>query len=255
MTTSTTRLSAAILFFALFTLPGCIVWDIRDEMKNVNGQLTEVRAGLTKLDDTNHRLDQTIANLERTNALVESVEKQLAVLNTINTSLSRLDQHLAALRRTLGKLDSVIPFLDLGTEPVADEPPVATAPPTTPATPNTNPPTPDALSEPAQATSKAPARDSLVGIWTSRWPDSEIALVILEDNTFIFTTAAREDAGTWKRDGKKISLKNSQPEKRLNAQGKPEDGPPRERVLEIISSAGRSMAAKVDGKTIIFARP
>lgn len=247
MTTLTSRVSALILCIALFTLPGCIVWDIRDEMKNANGQLTEVRAGLAKLDDTNQRLDRTIANLERTNALVDSVEKQLAVLNTINTSLSRLDQHLAALRRTLGKLDSVIPFLDLGTEPVPEDLPVATAP-----SAPTNPTSPDAPAEPAQATK---SRDSTIGIWTSRWPDSEIALVILEDNTFIFTTAAREDAGMWKREGKKITLKNSHPEKRLNAQGKPEDGPPRERVLEIISSAGRSMAAKVDGKTIIFARP
>lgn len=249
MTTFTIRLAAVFLFAIPFVLPGCIVWDIRDEMKNANTQLTEVRSGLAKLDDTNQRLDHTIANLDRTNALVNNVETQLAVLNTINTSLSRLDQHLAALRRTIGKLDSVIPFLDLGSEPVPDAAPVATASDPAPDAPQTSPASVEA------SPAKSPAREPVLGIWTSRWPDNETALVILEDNTFIFTTAAREDAGSWRRDGKKIILKNSFPEKHLNAQGKPEDGPPRERSLEIIASAGRSIAAKLDGKTIIFARP
>ncbi len=249
----TNRIVAALLLVTLLTLPGCIVWDIRDEMKNANAQLGDVRIGLAKLDDTNERLDKTIADLQRTNALVEGVQKQLAVLNTINISCSRLDVHLAALRRTLGKLDSAIPFLDLGSEPVSDAPPVATAPPAPPAPEGAAPP-PSEPTQPAQADASKP-REPMFGIWTSRWPDNETALVILEDSTFILSTAAREDTGTWKRDGKKIMLKNSQPEKRLDAQGKPVDAPPREHTLEIVSSVGRSIAARLDGKTIIFARP
>ncbi|HRJ51069.1 MAG TPA: hypothetical protein PKU91_11065, partial [Phycisphaerales bacterium] len=126
-------------------LPGCIVREIRDELRAANGQLVcvqfamdEANQGLssanTLLAQTNDRLDRVeegLTRLDRTNALIDRVEKgleridrtnhslggleaQLALLNSIEQSLGRLDTHLASVRKTIGSINSFIPFLDLG---------------------------------------------------------------------------------------------------------------------------------------------
>lgn len=148
--------SASALLALLLFIPGCIVGEIRDELKSANNQLVCVQYGLDEankgldtandlLQKTNERLDRVengLTRLDRTNTLIDSVEqglgridstnnsltdleKQLVMLATIEKSLSRLDQHLAGLRKSVSALDGVIPFLDLGgeyTEPTTPPP-------------------------------------------------------------------------------------------------------------------------------------
>ena len=134
---------------AAFLLPGCIVWDIRDQLKQANAQLAEVNGSVTvthsEIQQVKNRLNTMNADLGTTNdKLLEAntklvdVQSGLTRVDTTNSSLGTLDQqltsmqasltkidgHLASLRGTIGKLDSAIPFLDLGgddTEELASE--------------------------------------------------------------------------------------------------------------------------------------
>ncbi len=159
------------MLLCLLALPGCIVQEIRDEIKAANAQLLGVQGSLDQantglsnanaaLGQANERLDkvdQGLQRLDRTNALIGDVEqglvridrtnasltdldRQLAQLISIERSLARLDQHLTAVRKTMAALDGIVPFLDLDTGPVTDVP-------QTPATP---PPAPDAAAVASQ---------------------------------------------------------------------------------------------------------
>lgn len=240
-------LAAAVLF-----LPGCIVGEIRDELKNANKQLTDVQTTLAKLDNTNEQLAATNAELTRTAELIASVQQglgridttnsslgdvqqRLALLQSINVSLGRLDTHLASLRKTIGRIDSAIPFIDLGSdesdvtaEPVplaaADpaaasdlpvEAPAAGTAPTAAAEPATAPPTDATTTATAQPAAAPPAtaREPMLGAWISRYPDDSAALILLSDNRCIIATrtppgnpVSVERTGTWKRDQRNIIL-------------------------------------------------
>lgn len=152
-------LAVSGVLICLFALPGCIVREIRDEMRSANAQLacvqdqlgavskelTDVNAGLGEANDRLDKVDQGLTRLDRTNALIDNVEqglvridrtnasltdldKQLEQLRSIESSLSRLDQHLTAVRKTMASLDGMIPFLDLDTGPVTDAPPMLPEP-------------------------------------------------------------------------------------------------------------------------------
>ncbi|MCC6428372.1 MAG: hypothetical protein IT435_16315 [Phycisphaerales bacterium] len=161
MNTSSASLRVGMLLGLLacaLGLPGCIVWDIRDQLQNANNQLVCVQEGLDQankglasandlLNKTNERLDSVeegLTRLDKTNLLIDNVERglgridntntslttleqQLAMLNSIEKSLIRVDQHLAGLRKSMAAIDGVIPFLDLGGDYVepAGEMPIA----------------------------------------------------------------------------------------------------------------------------------
>lgn len=161
MNTSSASLRVGMLLGLLacaLGLPGCIVWDIRDQLQNANNQLVCVQEGLDQankglasandlLNKTNERLDSVeegLTRLDKTNLLIDNVERglgridntntslttleqQLAMLNSIEKSLTRVDQHLAGLRKSMAAIDGVIPFLDLGGDYVepAGEMPIA----------------------------------------------------------------------------------------------------------------------------------
>lgn len=214
----------------MWVLPGCIVMEIRDGLQSANNQLVcvqfamdEANKGLAQanqslatandlLGRTNARLDaveQGLTRLDRTNTLIDNVEqglgridntntnltdlqRQLAMLESIEKSLMRLDQHLAGLRKTVGALDGVIPFLDLGG--AYEEPSVAAPgevsiaaideanqPDADPAAPPSTPTDAAVASSDKPAAEGAPApavrRDSFMGVWMSAYPDRSIALV------------------------------------------------------------------------------
>lgn len=92
---------------ALATLPGCIIQDIRDDLRGVNERLDRVDTRLEELRVTNETLAQ--------------LENQLELLQSIDTSLKNLDVHLASLRETIGNIDSAIPFLKISGDEPADE--------------------------------------------------------------------------------------------------------------------------------------
>lgn len=218
-----------------FVLPGCIVGEIRDSLQSANNQLVcvqftldEVNKGLDgtnqMLAQTNERLDRVengLTRLDRTNALIDNVEqglgridntnnsltvleRQLVVLDSVEKSLQRLDQHLAGLRKTVGALDGVIPFLDLGgeyVEPSVSAPTeVASAADAVGETPAdaTGGAGTEAAAEganpanaagagtvtPAPGTPAANRRDSLMGVWVSAFPTRDMALVLHADGTY-----------------------------------------------------------------------
>jgi hypothetical protein len=238
------RALCLVPLFAL--LPGCIVQEIRDEIKGVNAKLVTVDAGLNStnaqleqvnqrltgvgggLDATNVKLkdvESGLGRIDATNQSLGSVQERLALLASIERSLTHLDAHLAALRKTIGKLDSAIPFLDLGGDAPIESPstPVASAPPAegTPSTPST--PSATATDQPA-----APARDPLIGPWITAHPSDSFVLLLLADGRFVQETgdtARIKLRGTWKRTANVISFQCDDQQKPAPA-GSPEGTPP-----------------------------
>ncbi len=307
---------------AVCSLPGCVVWEIRDEMRRSNDQLTTVYFGIDEtkqaIDHTNKRLDQTndrlnevnegLTRLDRTNVLIDDVQRglgridttntsldslqaQLALLRSMNVSMSHLDSHLASLRKTIGKLDSAIPFLDLGgdtpiEEPVAAAPP---PPPTEPAPETTTTTAPTAASTPTdpaadpaatttpanptdpQAAGTTPAaaqparRDPLSGSWIRKFPDELTALVLAADGTFVEQTRGTPIVrGTWTRSGSELTLTHEiiPPTPTPPPGAKPPATPPAPpapqkvvRVHKILSQSARSVSLALNDQIVIYTRP
>ncbi|MCA9310067.1 MAG: hypothetical protein KDA21_02615 [Phycisphaerales bacterium] len=121
-------LAAASL--ALSTLPGCIVWEIRDQITEANGAIDQANqaiaqsnAGIEHANATLDRLDEQLAALRETNLLLQGLREDLKVLGPIDSSLKRLDGHLASLRKTIDNIDSTIPFLKIGGDPLEEDTP------------------------------------------------------------------------------------------------------------------------------------
>lgn len=226
----TTRFSVvpgAAVLALLPLLPGCIVGEIRDELKNANSQLTDVQTSLAKLDQTNEQIARTNEELIRTSQLIDdvqqglgridetnssltNVDQRLSLLNSINTSLTHLDAHLASLRKTISSLDDSIPFLSFGGGDDAIPEPSAPAEPAAGEQPDATERAVDASAEQAPA-EKQRARDPMVGAWVTRFPDDRRAIVFAPDGRFILSRRENDDstteiAGEWERDDRILSL-------------------------------------------------
>lgn len=232
MRTAFVRLS---LLASLALLPGCVVWEIRDEMRSVNTRLDSVDASLadvtseltsvndeltdievqlgdvrSTIDGTNESLDDVQGGLGRTNNALSSVEEQLRLLRAIEASLSRLDTHLASLRKTINRIDGAIPFLSLGGDEVVETPAETPAP----APDDQAPALADAGDRAAEtrATSPTPARrDPLVGVWITAQPDDGATLVLQPDGRYLLSTPVdgapdRREQGAWTRVGDTLTL-------------------------------------------------
>lgn len=298
------RILALSAVAVMLTLPGCIVGEIRDEMRNANTQLAQVQVALAKLDQTNEQIATThqeltrtallisqvhdgLTRIDTTNSSLSQVDQRLALLNSINTSLNHLDTHLASLRKTISRLDGVIPFLDLGG---GDEPELPEAVATADAAPAAEgeTATPAAAAEgEAAATGPAPAaaaaaedpapREPMLGAWISRYPDDSMALILMADGQFILARKNLwEMTGSWKRDQRSIVLtvvpnptpestpvtpvtpvtpasSNPEPAAKSGTQAPP-PGPAQIR-LEVLMSAGRSVTVRSEGSVLILVRP
>lgn len=125
--------SAALL--AIAPMPGCVVWEIRDEMRAANASMQEVRR---QIDHTSGLIAQVHGRLDQTNTLVTGVDRRLhrlEVLDSIQASLAAVDEHLASLRRTIDNVDRAVPFMDVGDKaapPPAPEEPADPRPPAPP---------------------------------------------------------------------------------------------------------------------------
>lgn len=267
-------------------LGGCVFWEIRDGVRDTNARLDTVDASLgntnQRLDSTNAELTQLraqLAALETTNAELENVQSDLGRLDTTNTSLSAmearleqlnaiqrslasLDVHLASLRKTLGRIDGMIPFLDLGTDSEV-EPAAGDAAPSAEVA---------AAPEVAPAPETArPTRDASLGVWLRQYPDRRVALVFLEGNRYILQRQsdgeARVETGTWARAGKSMTLTPDAPSPApAAAVSTPAGGaatapvaappPPGPMAFEIASQTTRSLTLRRDGEGLwVFSRP
>lgn len=147
----------------LLLTPGCIVKEIRDGIYNTNDSLGIVQQQLNELRATNQKLDRLQQQLTELDARLAGVDtrlkdvntnltgvnqrltdvdnqletvdqklQRLAVLDSIESSLKRLDVHLASLRVTITKISDTIPFFDFGgEEPAATQPAAPGAAPAT----------------------------------------------------------------------------------------------------------------------------
>jgi len=115
----------------LASLPGCIVWEIRDELVAVNEGLGQVQHRLDAVDQTNIKLDHLQAQLEDLQAQLKVLDSINASLASVDTTLKSLDRTLASVLNLVRQIDGAIPFLrftdDEEDEPAAepDQPPEA----------------------------------------------------------------------------------------------------------------------------------
>lgn len=277
------RILAIVLLLPV--LPGCVAWEIRDEMRLATYQLEDVRCNLEKvhtqlgdvksrLDTTNdrlsevetglERLDATNASLDTANSALGTVHERLALLRSIDASLERLDGHLASLRRTITKLDSAIPFFDFGdSAPVepppasaasADAAPPAGAEPQPAAAPAGQAPAPQPAAEPALA-----RRDPLVGTWISQYPNPQnTAMLLLPDaKAFYLIRVSNQGAGklpcTWSRTANTITL-TFEPQTVKKPDGSAETVT-RTDTYTIVSQTSRTLTLEDRGEIIVYARP
>jgi TolA-binding protein len=289
--------AACLLGASLGPLSGCVVWDIRNEMRKTNvalggvqqtmdqtnQRLDRVESGLQRLDTTNSRLESTNASIDSvekglgridaTNTSLSGLEQQLALLKSMNTSMGNLDVHLAALRKTIGRIDNAIPFLDLGTgdAPVEETAPIARVD----AAPAEGAPgdgaQADGVQAPAQPSDGSPPnapttrRDALVGTWLKAFPDDREAMVLLADGSYVesrveaapsgpgIVPAQTITRGTWKREGNGAFRMTPQSSQTVptGAAGSPAA---HGATYTITSFAGRMLAVERDGALVVFTR-
>jgi hypothetical protein len=238
-------LRATLLLSLIFALPGCVVWEIRDEMRGVNTRLDKVEstlqtvdAGLTTvndeltdievqlgdvrgtIDNTNEYLDSVYGGLDDTNTSLGDMQERLLLLRSVQTSLTNIDAHLASLRKTINRIDGAIPFLSLGGDEVV-ETPAEPAPASDAAIAQDDAVEGGSASvearQQADATAATPAPpvrqrpDPLVGVWISAQPSDGTTLVIQPGESYLLTRPIDDDnddreAGSWKRSGNTLVL-------------------------------------------------
>lgn len=272
---NTIALVAACVLLAPW-LGGCVVWEIRDGIRESNVQLVNVKATLdnvnasldnvnTRLDNVNSRLDKVdlgLGRLDDTNLSLTDMKERLILLRSVEESLKHVDAHLASLRKTIGTIDSAIPFLDLGGDAPIEDPVAAPAvadagaEQVVAATPAER----EAAAQPVAAAAAEPAvpakRDALIGTWVSAYPDDARALVLQQGNTFVYIEGAtpkvpaRRSAGRWVREKTTLTLDAIQPP----PQGKTQP-PPQIQTWQILSLTARSITIEGPDGLIVFAKP
>ncbi len=213
------------LLTALLALPGCVVWEIRDEMRGVNSRLDVVDTSLNEVNDeltdievqmgdvrasidrTNTYLETVYGGLDDTNTSLADMQERLVLLRSVQTSLTQIDAHLASLRKTINRIDGAIPFLSLGGDEVIESP----------ATPDPGAAGAQEDGEAGEGETNAspqPARpriSPLVGVWMSVQPSDGSTLVLQPGNEYMLSRtdelgATVRERGKWVRAGSMVTL-------------------------------------------------
>jgi|GEM_PF-819870 len=242
---------AGVLAFVIIcgvVLPGCIVGEIRDDLKSANARLGTVDQNLaattakldvvdrslaetnSKLSLANDRLNGVGSALDTTNTSLKTLDERVRLLASIDKSMTNLDVHLASLRTTIGRIDSTIPFLDLGGDPPVEQPAQASveaAPAGTagamleagstevgsPEVSNSVPSSAVGSSIVKSQGEQASSRDAWLGPWVSADLRRTWTLVLLADGRYVreYSTQLagangqmeqiRGEKGMWKREG------------------------------------------------------
>jgi hypothetical protein len=98
------RLPAIAVLVGGAMMPGCVVWDIRDELRQTNARIDSIKIDLAK---TNELLESVNTELATTNATMTNVQERLAVLEPIQDSLDSLDESM----KTVKGIIENIPFV------------------------------------------------------------------------------------------------------------------------------------------------
>jgi len=225
-----------------FGLSGCIVQEIRDDLKGVNTKLGTVETNLNEtnkmLAGANERLSGVGGGLEVTNSSLSTLDERVRLLASIDKSMVKLDGHLASLRGTIARIDSAIPFLDLGgdapveTAAAAGESGDASAKSDVATEAVTGDVAQRASGEAGEGAAKASGRDAAgagaavaasaprdawIGPWVSADPRRTYTLVLMADGQYIreesYTQVgqngqieqSRVELGAWRREGGEAS--------------------------------------------------
>lgn len=119
--TSRARVAAGLALAALaFQMAGCLAYEVRNDLRQVNASLEDVKLRL-------HTVNDTLLKLERANTLLSDLDMRLAALESTNATLMSIDQNLAAIRRALSGMKITMPGLedepaDTPADPPAEEP-------------------------------------------------------------------------------------------------------------------------------------
>jgi hypothetical protein len=278
---------ALLLLIGVLPLQGCIVGEIRDELKTANAQLTDVHQSI-------EQVNSALGKLDTTNNSLGNVDQRLKLLQSIENSLARLDVHLASLRQTIGKIDHAIPFLGLGGNeempPELAQGPGASAPEAAvedaPKEASKEPPKEAGGGAPKEASNEVPKevakeaskqpdkdeskqaskpRDPMLGTWLERYPGQSLALVLLSDGKYIRVMQAAGQAvtqrGTWKREGAADYAFTPEtppapppaPPGQKGQQGTP--AAPGPWKVTVISLSARSATVMVGDQVLVLARP
>jgi len=223
-------------------LSGCIVQEIRDDLKGVNTKLGTVETNLNEtnkmLAGANERLSGVGGGLEVTNSSLSTLDERVRLLASIDKSMVKLDGHLASLRGTIARIDSTIPFLDLGgdapveTAAAAGESGDASAKSDVATEAVTGDVAQRASGEAGEGAAKASGRDAAgagaavaasaprdawIGPWVSADPRRTYTLVLMVDGQYIreesYTQVgqngqieqSRVELGAWRREGGEAS--------------------------------------------------
>lgn len=223
-------------------LSGCIVQEIRDDLKGVNTKLGTVETNLNEtnkmLAGANERLSGVGGGLEVTNSSLSTLDERVRLLASIDKSMVKLDAHLASLRGTIARIDSTIPFLDLGgdapveTAAAAGESGDASVKSDVATDAVTGDVAQRASGEAGEGAAKASGgdaagagaavaasapRDTWIGPWVSADPRRTYTLVLMADGQYIreesYTQVgqngqieqSRVELGAWRREGGEAS--------------------------------------------------
>lgn len=92
------RLLAALTLATLaLHMSGCLAYEIRNELRQANASLDDVKLRLATVNDS-------LLKLERTNTVLSDLDMKLSTLEATNASLASIDSYLASLRRALTAL-------------------------------------------------------------------------------------------------------------------------------------------------------
>lgn len=249
---------------------GAQLADVQRTLDTANTSLSASTTTLASVDTDLDRLESTNTSLVAANTTLAQTEKQLATLTSIDHSMTKLDQHLGSLRKTISRIDNVIPFFSLGDDaPIESDAAEPTAPtePAAEVPPAAAPAEGAAIAEPAgkdaDPTSQAPAaavrRDPLVGTWICEFPKSPSqALILLPDSSALLVThyesGGTKIPGTWSRKGNTLTFTHT-PQKIEGAPDAPAETKPLVIAYTIITQTTRTLTLDMRGQVLVFAKP
>lgn len=92
---------------SLLAAPGCVVWDIKDQITESNANLTSIEKRLDSIDEN---LEVVNGNLDTMGTSLQSMGAQLV---NLQAQLDATNEHLASLRKTINNIDKTIPFMSI----------------------------------------------------------------------------------------------------------------------------------------------
>ncbi|MBX3387016.1 MAG: hypothetical protein KF768_10635 [Phycisphaeraceae bacterium] len=284
-----------LLCLSVVTLPGCIAWEIRDEIRATNQHLKEMdpvllntRGLLATVNEdirrTNEQLDAVRADLAGTREQLAAVESSLEtanpklfevnsgldrmqVLSEVHASLQRVEAHLGPLSRTMGSLGGTLSWLGMGGEDTGTD---LLASGSQAAPSGAGAATDSQAAEEGAVGASRPQRDLLIGTWLLEFPPpsppqvSPAAFVIKPDGTFLRAEPGKPlVTGTWSRVDRTLTLTSDQDAPSAVGSTPAARGKPQTTALaantptefELLSVTLRTLTLRKDDEIRVFTRP